>query len=116
MIQWSGDVELDMYISCTLQTADVKTIWTKFEEFSKPQSNGVHARFGLLPSFKQGSRSINEWYNAVPVHIPLCEYPTETATILTRDIFWFFMSDTEFITKTINDGNKDLAKYPAAKV
>ena len=39
----------------------------------------------------------------------------ETAAILTRDIFWFFMSD-EFIATTINEGNTDLAQYPAAKV
>ena len=50
------------------------------------------------------------------MHIPLCEYPTETAVILTRDIFWFLMSDTECIAKTVNDGNTDLAQYPAAKV
>ena len=36
--------------------------------------------------------------------------------ILTRDIFWFFMSDTDFIAKTVNDRNTDLAQYPAAKV
>ena len=52
----------------------------------------------------------------VQAHITLCQYPPETATILTRDIFWFFMSDNEFIAKTIGEGNKDLAQYPAAKV
>ena len=46
----------------------------------------------------------------------LCEYLTETAMILTRDIFWFFMSDTDFFAKTINDGNTHLAQHPAAKV
>ena len=31
-------------------------------------------------------------------------YTEEGATaILTRDIFWFFMTDNEFIAKTIND-------------
>ena len=107
-----------MYISWALPAADVKlqTIWTKFQEFCKPQSNVVCARFDLLTSFRQGNRSINEWYNAVQAHILLCEYPTETAVILTRDIFWFFMLDTDFIVKTINDGNTDLAQYPAAKV
>ena len=66
--------------------------------------------------FQQGNRSIDEWCNAVQMHIPLCEYPPETAAILTRDIFWFFMTDNEFIAKTINEGNTDLAQYPAAKV
>ena len=118
VIQWSGDVELDMYISWALPAADVKlqTIWKKFKEFCKPQSNAVNARFGLLTSFRQGNRSIDKWYNAVQAHIPLYESLTETVMILTRDIFWFFMSDTDFIAKTINEGNTDLAKYPAAEV
>ena len=50
------------------------------------------------------------------MYIPLCEYPPETAAILTRDIFWFFMTNNEFIAKTINEGNTDLAHYSAAKV
>ena len=70
----------------------------------------------MLTAFRQGNRSIDEWYNTVLAHIPLCEYPKETAAILTRDIFWFFMADNEFIAKTINEGNTDLEQYPAAKV
>ena len=70
----------------------------------------------MLTTFRQGNRSIDDWNKAVQAHIPLCEYPPETAAILTRDIFWFFMTDNEFITKTINEGNTDLTQYPAAKV
>ena len=118
VIQWSGDAGLDMYISWALPTEEgtLQTIWSRFEDFCKPQSNAVHVRFNLLTTFQQGNRSIDEWYNAVQAHIPLCEYPQETAAILTRDIFWFFMTDNEFITKTINEGNTNLAQYPAAKV
>ena len=94
----------------------LQTIWSKFEDFCKPQSNAVHARFNLLTTFRQGNRSIDEWYNAVLAHILLCEYPKETAAILTRDIFWFFMVDNEFIAKAINEGKTDLEQYPAAKV
>ena len=61
-------------------------------------------------------RSIDVWYNAVQVNIPLCEYPPETAAILPKDIFWFFITDNELIAKTINEGNIDLAQYPAAKI
>ena len=45
MIQWLGDVGLDMYISWALPAANVtlETIWSKFEEFCKPQSNVVCA-------------------------------------------------------------------------
>ena len=67
-------------------------------------------------TFQQGNRSIGEWYNVVQAHISLCEYPAETAAILTRGIFWFFMTDNEFIAKTINEGNTDLMQYPAIKV
>ena len=69
----------------------------------------------MLTTFWPGNRSIDEWYNAVQVHVPLCEYSPETAAILTRDIFWFFMTD-EFIAKTINVGKTDLTQYPTAKV
>ena len=107
-----------MYISWNLPKEEImlQTIWSRFEDFSKPQSNVVCARFDLLTTFQQGNRSIDKWYNAVLAHIPLCEYPKETAAILTRDIFWFFMTDNEFIAKTINEGKTDLEQYPAAKV
>ena len=46
VIQWSGDAGLDMYISWNLPTEEVtlQTIWSRFEDFCKPQSNAVHAR------------------------------------------------------------------------
>ena len=96
VIQWSGDAGLDMYISWALPTTEVtlQTIWSKFEDFCK-QSNAVCAQSNLLTTFWQGNRSIDEWYNAVQVHIPLCEYPPETAAILTRDFSgssWQIMS------------------------
>ena len=77
VIQWSGDEGLDMYISSALPTEEV-TLQTKrsmFEDFCKPQPNAVHAQSNLLTTFHQGNRSIDEWYNVVQVHIPLCEYP-----------------------------------------
>ena len=33
-----------------------------------------------------------------------------------RDIFWFFLHDEEFVSKTISDGSVDLEKFPASKV
>ena len=52
VIQWSGDAGLDMYISWALPTADValQAIWSRFEDFYKPQSNTVCAQFDLLTS------------------------------------------------------------------
>ena len=61
-IQWPGDAGLDMYISWNLPTEEVtlQTIWSRFDDFCKPQSNAVHARFNLLTAFWQGNRSIDE--------------------------------------------------------
>ena len=118
VIAWSGDFGMDQYVSWGLPTDQLtlEIIWGKFEDFSKPQSNEVHARFDLLTSFQQGNRSMDEWYNAVQAQVNLAKYPTETAKILQKDIFWFFLHDEEFVSKTISDGSVDLEKFPASKV
>ena len=118
VIAWSGDFGMDQYVSWNLSTDELMldTIWEKFEEFCKPQSNEVRARFDLLTSFQQGNKSVDEWYNAVQTQVALAKYPPETAKILHRDIFWFFLKDEEFVSKTINDSNIDLDKFPTSKV
>ena len=40
----------------------------------------------------------------------------QTAKILHMDIFWFFLKDEEFVSKTINDSYTDLDKFPTSKV
>ena len=64
VIAWSGDFGMDQYVSWGLPSDQLtlELIWGKFEDFCKPQSNEVCARFDLLTSFQQGNRSINEWY------------------------------------------------------
>ena len=52
----------------------------------------------------------------VQAQVNLAKYPPETAKILQRDIFWFFLSDEEFVSKTISDGSVDLEKFPTSKV
>ena len=91
-------------------------IWSKFEEFCKLQTNEVRARFDLLTSFRQGDHSVDEWYNAVKAQFNLAKYSEETARILHRDIFWFSLRDEEFVSKTINECNIDLNKFPVSKV
>ena len=59
---------------------------------------------------------MDEWYNAVQLQINLAKYPQETARILQRDIFWFFLKDEEFVPRTINDSDIDLDKLPSSKV
>ena len=118
LIAWSGDFGIDQYVSWDLPTEDIslEVIWKKFEEFCKPQTNEIRARFDLLTSFRQGDHSVDEWYNAVQNQINLARYPQETAKILQRDIFWFFLKDEDFVSCTINDSNIDLDKFPASKV
>ena len=118
VIAWSGDFGMDLYVSCSIPKEELTldAIWAKFEEFSKPQMNEVRACFDLLTSFHQGNRNIDEWYNAVQAQINLAKYPPETAKILCRDIFCFFMKDEDFVTKTINEGNVDIQKFPPSKV
>ena len=86
------------------------------KNFCKPQEIEVRARFDLLTNFRQGDKSVDEWFNAVHAQINLCNYPSETANILQRDIFWFYLRDEEFVSKTLNEGCADLQQYPASKV
>ena len=114
VIAWSEDFGMYQYVSWGLPTNQLtlEKIWGKFEEFCKPQSNEVCARFDLLTSFQQGNRSVNEWYNAVQAQVNLAKYPPETAKILQRDSFWFFLRDEDFVSKTISDGSVDPRKIP----
>ena len=109
---------MDQYVSWCLPAEELNlhTISGKFEEFCKPQLNEVRACFDLLRSFRQGNKSVDEWYNVVEAQVNLAKYPSETAKILHRDIFWFFLHDEEFVSKTINDRNMDLDKFPVSKV
>ena len=93
VIAWSGDFGMGQYVSWYLSTDELMldTIWEKFEEFCEPQSNEVRDGFDLLTSFQQGNKSVDEWYNAVQTQVALAKYATETAKILHRDIFWFFL-------------------------
>ena len=89
VIAWSGDFGMEQYVSWCLPTEDLSldTIWARYEDFCKPKSNEVRARFDLLTSFRQGSHSVDEWYNAVQAQVSLAKYPPDTAGILHQDIF-----------------------------
>ena len=92
VVAWIRDFGMDQYVSWIRPKEDLSldTIWECFEEFHKPQVNEVRAHFDLLTGCRQGTRSIDEWYNMVQAQINLAKYPPETAKILHRDIFWFF--------------------------
>ena len=118
VIAWSGNCGMDQYISCNLPSSELTLdiIWGQYEEYCKPQSNEVRARFNLLTSFHQGNCSVDKWYNVVQAQVNLAKYPPEMAKILHRDIFWFFLRDKEFVSRTISDGSVDLEKFPASRV
>ena len=118
VIAWSGDCGMDQYVSWNLPSSELTldTIWGKYEEYCKPQSNKVWARFNLLTSFCQGNCSIDKWYNAIQAQVNLARYPLETAKILHRDIFWFFLRDEDFVSRTISDGSIDINKFPVSRV
>ena len=59
---------------------------------------------------------MDEWFNTVQAQINLARNPPDTAKILHCDIFWFFMKDEDFVSRTINEGSVDLEKFPASKV
>ena len=119
VVAWRGNFGMDQYVSLSLPKEDLSldTIWEHFEAFCKSQPNEVRAHFDLLTSFKQGTRSIDEWSNAVQAQINLAKYHPETIKILHRDIFGvFFLKDEEFFSKTINEGSVDLERFPTSKV
>ena len=109
---------MDHYVSWCLPADELNmdTIWSKYEDFCKPQANEVRARFDLLTGFHQGNKSVDEWYNNVQAQVCLAKYQQETANILHCDIFRFFLKDEDFVSKTINDSSINLDKFPASKV
>ena len=84
--------------------------------FVNPQSNEVQAQFDILTSFRQGNRSMDEWYNAVWVQVNLAKYLLNLQRSFTGTFLWFFLRDEEFISRTISDGSVDLEKFLASKV
>ena len=55
-------------------------------------------------------------YNAIQAQVNVAKYPLETAKILHRDIFWFFLKDEYFVSRTITDGSIDLDMFPASRI
>ena len=92
---WNGPI---CVLELILKWAYPRYYMGKYEEYCKPQSNEVQARFDLLMSFRQGNCSVCEWYNTMQAQVNLAKYPLETAKILHRDIFCFFLKDEIFVS------------------
>ena len=71
VIAWSGGCSMDQYVFWNLLSSELTldTIWGKYKEFCKLQSNEVQARLDLLKSFHQGNCSVDKWYNAMQVQV-----------------------------------------------
>ena len=82
------------------------------KSFANPNQMKSGLDLPLLTRFQ----SVDEWCNTVQTQVALAKYPPQTAKILHRDIFWFFLKDEEFVSKTFNDCNIDLGNFPASKV
>ena len=80
VIVWSSDFGMDLYVSWNISKEDLTldAIWTKFEEFSKPQTNEVRAHFNLLTSFWQGEQECG-WM------VQCCSGPSQPSEISTRN-------------------------------
>ena len=118
VLAWSGDFGLDQYIFWNLPSENVtlEVIWKKFEEFCKAQVNEVRSRFDLLTSFRQGDLSVDQWHNAVQTKVVLAKYLHETAQILQRNNFWFFLKDEAFVSRTLNESHVELSRFLASTV
>ena len=76
VIAWGGDFGMDQYVSWNLPKEDLylDSIWDRFEEFCKLQSNEVRVHFDLLTRFCQGNTGVDECYNAVQPQVNLAKY------------------------------------------
>ena len=93
------------------------TIWEKFEDFCKPKSNNVRARFDLLTSFQQETSQLMNGTMQYRPRLLWLSTPPETAKVpLQGHLFGFFMKDEEFVSKKIDDNNIDLDRFPTSKV
>ena len=65
----------------------LQNIWDKFEEHCKPQTNELRAHYNLLKKLTQATLSCDQFIAAIQNQLSLCQYPTETCSILERNIF-----------------------------
>ena len=68
---WDGPIHV---LELSQKDFNLDTIWDRFEEFCKLQSNEVRAYFDLLTSFCQGNKSMDEWYNTIQSQVNLAKY------------------------------------------
>ena len=66
VMTWSGDFGMDKYVSWCLPFAKINldTIWTKFEEFCKPQAKSEQG----LTCFQAFIGATDQWLNGTTLY------------------------------------------------
>ena len=118
VIMWSGDIGTDQYASWCLPNEDLSldVIWSICEDFWKPQTNEVRARFDLLTSFRNKETHLS--MNGTMQFKLKCLLPSTQQKLqvsCTKIYSGFFLKDEAFVSKTKNDSNINLEKFPASK-
>ena len=111
-IFWHGSV---CVVVLAQRRFKLNVICSKNEDFCKPQTNEVTARLTCWQaSDKEKDLSMS---GIMPVKLK-CLLPStnQKEQVSYIEIFWFFLKDGEFVSKTINDLNINLDKFPASKV
>ena len=113
VIAWSGNFRMDQYVSWGLSKEEMNldTVWERFEDFCKLQSNEVHAQFDLLTSFCQGNKSMT---NGTMLY--KCKLISQSIPQDSKNILCFFLWDEDFMSRTITEGSVDLDKFSASRV
>ena len=76
LLRWSGDQVLEMYQVWFLESCTYNhPLWSKREDFCKPQSNELRVRYDLFKSFSQAGSYVDGWYYTVLNQLALCGYP-----------------------------------------
>ena len=107
---------MEQYVSWSLSTEELMS-WCNLGEIWRILQASVKWSEGKVSSpdklsDKETGQLMNGTMLSKPKLLWLC-IPSKTAKILYRDIFWFFLKEEEFVSKTINDGNIDLDKFPS---
>ena len=83
--------------------------------FASNRPMKLRARFDLLTSFRQGKNLLTSGTMQFKLKC-LLSSTHQKLQVSCTDIFWFFLKDEDFVSKTINGSNIDLDKFPASKV
>ena len=121
LLLWIGDKGLEIYNAASWDNAahkdQLKPVFTKLEEYTKPQSNQILARFQLR-SLKQGNMTLEEFVTKARLLIDDGGYAEATKDETLRDTLVFGLASDKVRKDAIALGNDLTLKqvYDLAKV